>query len=412
MNTKKSTELKLIEKFNAIESEFNKKLMFVEEQSGYSVNLSDIDDLFEYDWEFCKELENKINSVFKEFESEIEEFEIYEVDFQGSLSDIVDNVLSDREESTEYQEMPESFITKKLEIELVEVIQKYSNINTYEELENLVFDNEMDCRHILSELQSISQYFKNEYGKDKIEDIYLSDFIDDNLIVELWDNYIDDETAFDEFVEEQKNKRIIDIEGTHYHGTFWKIEDTMDDDEIDEATYTQLDTQYSNLNCIYITDVEADAEFFNTYNQEREDRENPLVIPIVFKTNVNINNVFNIEPLSTTLYYQNNEYSVQGDREEYFEDLSPNYRGINIDNHYENGGRDIAIFDESDVNNGIEGIKIKINDEWTDYLPPEEAKELYINYCKQIISSKLDNDIGKFAKKDTTNRIKPRRQSI
>ena len=235
----------------------------------------------------------------------------------------------------------------------------------------------------------------------------------DNLIIELWDNYIDDEAAFDELIEEQKNKRVIDIEGAHYHGAFWKIDESMDEDEIDEATYTQLDSQYSNLNCVYITDVEADAEFFNTYNQEREDRENPLVIPIVFKTNVSISDVFNIEPLSTTLYYQNNEYSVQADREEYFEDLSPNYRGINIDNNYENGGRDIAIFDESDVNNGIEGIKIKINDEWTDYLPPEEAKELYINYCKEIMSSKLDNDIGKFAKKDTSQEIaKPKRQGI
>jgi hypothetical protein len=277
----------------------------------------------------------------------------------------------------------------------------------YSDIKSNIFNNHSECKDLANEIEDKYNEYTTKYDNDTIDDFCLEDFIDEDLIIDVWNNYLtkDRDNTLDEMYESQEAERERKIEGEHFHGSYWKVDKNVDLDDIDDDLFTNLHTGNSHLNCVYITDIEDDAEWFCHYKQDTDDINNPLVVDIMFQFEVDIEKVYNIEPMSTELTVDNQEYSVSGDREEYFEALSYKYNGVNIDGNYDNGGADIAIFDHDNVNKGITGIKLKINDEWTDFMSIDDAKETFVNYIKQQLSpdidlSNIEKSITKLNKKD------------
>lgn len=386
--TREEIKEEITEKLQQIENEVAGKIEFINEE--YEEVISDLEELHIFDPDFMKNIEDKINEVFEEYEDVLESKDIREGLLSGYIEEIVDNVFIEHVQSEEYQEQPEEHIEKMVEVKIRKFEHSYDDFTEINSIQDFILEDERTAEDYFNELDTIYSELVEKYGKEEIDNIHIESLSTNTITDDYWNEYlIKNELLNIEAISFLANKELEKkLEGTYYHGTKWKVDKEI---ETEEAAFISLDQDYGSLGAVYVSQEESVADWFVNYGKQDE-----IGIPVVFKfDNVEVNKIFDLnedrikeEYLNKKVFkYNGIPYDVNRDREYYFRELEKEYNGVMVENNYPelNGGDDIALFNEGLINDNLTGIKLLIKDKWTDYMKPEEAVELYEKERKNML---------------------------
>jgi len=153
---------------------------------------------------------------------------------------------------------------------------------------------------------------------------------------------------------------------TVYHGTFWSK---------GEQPHVEPELGYGELGAIYFSQGEDTGEYFSDWHAGAEDTR------VVFRGELKLADPveYTGRPGQQSHYFElddGQEFDIVRDREELYKALSDNgHDAFIIRDNYPDGD-DIAVFDNDKFR--TEEIKIKFpGEDWTDWLEPEAAVELW-----------------------------------
>ena len=303
---------------------------------------------------------------YLELSYNIGEFDISENTYQYIYELIESNIeIADRN-------IPEEYIEN-----IINNIEEDFNLYGYEEVEDLIIDNPELYKEIIESLKSRIEEEMENFNNLSNNEISVEDFksVSSHLFSQLLDNINKDSDLLIHIVNKKTN---VSLNGTYYHGTYFQIENIND---IEENIFLELDLNCTNLNANYVTDEILDAEWFVDYHRNKNEG-----IPVIFEIDIDMKKIYKIDIQKENIIINGNEYSITGDRELYFEELkSKGYEGCLIENNYNNGGHDIAIFEDLRTNR----IKLMLNNKWTDFMVLEEVEDFLRKNIENKRKSKL-----------------------
>lgn len=320
---------------------------------------------------FEDECLNDAEAVLDELEIDYEKLDELSVganveyEFRGKSPSEISQEIQDQVNQID-QEIEDKTIDLDIEDDIDEllkedphfVLEKFNELSVIlEEYEEEFEEYDLDIDSNYSELYEIIETYNNEqYIKDELE-IIAQEKIKEAIFKKVY----------------APGSNIKE----YYHGTTWRIEDG------ELKIHTDLDRDFSGYGANYVSNEEAVAEWFKSWGMNDEEDG----IRVVFKLKMELNKVLEWEMgMDREILIDGNEYDIIEDRETMYTDLDGDYDAINIKNNYpeQDGGDDIALL--LDVPEGsIEGIKImKSQDEWTEYLSVDEAKE----FAKKMLKVK------------------------
>jgi hypothetical protein len=161
----------------------------------------------------------------------------------------------------------------------------------------------------------------------------------------------------------------------YYHGTFWSR--VTDIDEAEDAAFFDLDTGYSDLEVVFVTNLIETAHYFSGWNRTRDDD-----IQVVLRGDLLTENILTkgVGELAGNSFVEidGEEFEV-GNREEFFTVARRRYDAFNIQGNYQGGGDDIALFSASHFN--ATEAKLLIDGTWTEWLDRDAARDLHMEIC-------------------------------
>jgi hypothetical protein len=381
------------DKLSEIEDKVENKINFINEE--YNESISDLDELHIFYPEFMSDIETEINDIFDEYEEILEKKDFRECLGGGYIADLSTEVFTNHEHSEEYQDTPDEHIEKMVEVKIRKVEHNHEDFTEIEDIKEFIELGEDTAEMYFQELDDVFEELKEKYGEESLVNIDIEDITTNRVTDDYWNNYlIKNETLNIQTLSFLAKKELEEnLSGTYYHGTSWEL-DKNNIKEIEEEAFIELDTSYTSLEAIYISESEEVADWFVTYSNNNQ---SDLEIPVVFKfENININKIYDIDieklkdngSNSKTIRINGKIYDVAVEREDYFRELENDYNGVMIKNNYPdlNNGHDIAIFNENLINDNISAIKMKINNEWTDYMNPEDAVEIYKEIRNKVLT--------------------------
>ncbi len=161
----------------------------------------------------------------------------------------------------------------------------------------------------------------------------------------------------------------------YYHGTFWSKVSDIEDAE--DAAFFDLDTGYSDLGVVFVTNLIDTAHYFCGWNRTREDDIQVVLRGELLADNILTKTVHELKA-NSAVEIDGEEIEV-GDREEFFEAARRRYDGFNIQGNYQGGGDDIALFSASCFN--ATEAKLLIDGTWTEWLDRDTARERHLEIC-------------------------------
>lgn len=161
----------------------------------------------------------------------------------------------------------------------------------------------------------------------------------------------------------------------YYHGTFWSMAANID--EAENEAFFDLDTGYSDLGVVFVTNLLDTAHYFSNWNRTRNDDIQVVLRGALLTENILTKTVDELKA-NSAVEIDGEEFEV-GDREEFFEAARRRYDGFNIQGNYQGGGDDIALFSGS-LFNATEA-KLLIDGTWTDWLDRDAARERHLEIC-------------------------------
>ena len=214
--------------------------------------------------------------------------------------------------------------------------------------------------NITRNINQISQLFKNP---DILKTI--KSYIHEQITVFI-KNIIKEEIRhlFEDYYDEHTDITIpsIGINRTAYHGTAF---DSEEDNVFDE-----FDTNYSDFEATWFSEEEYIAEEFS------ENRTAPGYIKAVYMVKLKSDN---LADFSLSIFEELKNFYEYKDAREYIKLLkNAGFDGwITLGSIGYHQYDDIAIFNDNVIE--IVGIKLLINEEWTDYMSLNEANEIIKN---------------------------------
>lgn len=337
----------------------------------------DIQEEFQKDPITVLEKEKKLNEFLKDTDRTL--FFSLELSYQNEQLNISDSTYEYIKDLIENNiELADSNIPEEYILKIIDDIYEEYTLSDYEDIEDLIFDDPELYKNIISHMKELIPNFIenfNELSNNQITITDIKDISNSDIFNELLDHI---EKNQDLVINILKRKKTSALEGTYYHGTFFNIESIAD---IEENSFFELDLENTNLNANYITDEIIDAEDFIDYHRNKNEG-----IGVVFEFNLNINNIYKLDNSKKDIVLSGQTYSVVDDRMEYFEQLRmKNFNGCLLENNYNNGGHDIALFQ----NITPEKVKFQINDEWTDFMDIDLAVDFLENTFKNKRKKKL-----------------------
>lgn len=390
----------ILEKLQQIDNKVESKINNIE--SEYDENIRDLEELHIFAPAFMESIEDEINDLFDNYQEILEEKDLWCPLGVGYTADLSSEVFVEHEHSCEYQSVPDEHVEKIIEIKIRKIEHSYEDLTNIDSIEEFIMECERTAEQYFEELDELFKELKEEFDISDIENTTIESITKNTITDDYWNEYLlkDKQINVSILVFLQQKSLEEKLEGTYYHGTNWKFIKNHQR-EIEGEAFISLDQDYSLLGAVYVTQEEKTADWFVNYNNNNNNNNSndkvDLQIPVVFKyDNVDINKIFHIrddivkrngELYEREFKYEGITYDLQAHRELYFRELERKYNGVMIKNNYEEGGHDIAIFNEDLINDNLSGIKIFINDKWTDYLEPEEAIEIYKQEVKNILNS-------------------------
>lgn len=202
-----------------------------------------------------------------------------------------------------------------------------------------------------------------------IEDI-LSYYDDESLLIheflEKINDFKHDGLGFSagSFLNYLKKDITTQINGYFYHATALSGMDEL-------LNFEYLDTSYSHLGVVYVSDSPSAVDFFA---KSKLDEDNDMAI--IFKLELNIDNLFKINQDGYGYFFvDGREYHVSNDREEYMEHLRQlNYAGVFLENNY-GSHPDIALFRDIMIDSNTEVSILGKNEIWSEFKKINLLKE-------------------------------------
>lgn len=308
----------------------------------------DMDDLFQLYPEKIKEFESTLEKIFSEYDME----ELwYQRLYTGSeiINNYVNDYILEQSRNFDYYSNEEEPLMYQLKKELHDLKNNNDIFICAEEVEEDKDFFKLEESEIIEAYNNLKEIFKNYKSEDFVDDVISSD---SNTILRTLSRLVLNESNINLFLNivKIKNSYQYDPEIKYYHGTVYNK--SAEDD------FSQLDENYGNLNVCYVTEDKASTLFFA---EEYNDSDNgiPVILECEIKSGLKL---FLITPDSSNYFkFKGTEYSVAGDREDYFEDIkNEGFDGAIIIENYNNGGSDIAIFKGNNIE--VKGFYYKKDD--------------------------------------------------
>lgn len=351
-----------------------KVINFLIENEVYSNN---IEDEYKKDPIYILEKEKKLKDLINDADQTVLyylqlSYENGDLDISEDSYQYVSELIESNIELAD-QEAPEEYLEN-----IMNNIEEDYNLYAYEDFEDLIIDNPELYKEIIEALKCKIEEEIENFNNLSNNEINIEDFknVSSNLYSQLLDNINKDSDLLISIVSKKTN---VSLNGTYYHGTYFQIENVND---IEENIFLELDLSCTNLNANYVTDEILDAEWFVDYHRNKNEG-----IPVIFEIEIDLNKIYKINKQKENIIINGNEYSIKGNREEYFEELKEKgYNGCLIENNYNNGGHDIALFENLTPSR----VKLMLNNKWTDVMDLEEVENYLINNIGNKRKNKLN----------------------
>lgn len=279
--------------------------------------------------------------------------------FEGECINDMETVLS-RLGNIDYERLDGLIIGSGVEYEkslFLKFKEKFDDIFVDESLDN-VFSFMSDSDIVSMHNKILSFMIINNVEIDEI----LEYFDDDDYLVlewlekikELKDSGLDFTAAG--FMDNLKIDMVTSLNGYYYHGTALSGMDEL-------LSFEYLDTSYSHLGVVYVSDSPSAVDFFA---KSKLDEYNDMAI--IFKLELNIDNLFKINQDGYGCFFvDGREYHVSDDREEYMEHLRQlGYAGVFLGNNY-GSHPDIALFRDIMIDSDTEVSILGKNEVWSEF---------------------------------------------
>jgi hypothetical protein len=161
----------------------------------------------------------------------------------------------------------------------------------------------------------------------------------------------------------------------YFHGTFWSK--VTDIDEAEDAAFFDLDTGYSDLDVVFVTNLIDTAHYFSNWNRTSDHDIQVVLRGELLAENLLTKSTQELQR-DPMVEIDGEEFNV-GDREEFFTAARRKYDGFNIQGNYAGGGDDIALFSGSHFN-AMEA-KFLIDGNWTEWMDRETARNFHKEIC-------------------------------
>lgn len=163
---------------------------------------------------------------------------------------------------------------------------------------------------------------------------------------------------------------------THfYHGTFWSKVAHID--EAENAAFFDLDTSYSDLSVIFVTNSIETAYYFSNWNRTSDEDIQVVLRGELLAENLLVRSTQALQR-DPMVEIDGEEYDV-GNREEFFEAARRKYDGFNLEGNYQGGGDDIALFSGSHFN--ATEVKFLVDGKWTEWMEQAAARDFHLEIC-------------------------------
>lgn len=161
----------------------------------------------------------------------------------------------------------------------------------------------------------------------------------------------------------------------YYHGTFWSK--VTDIDEAEDAAFFDLDTGYSDLDVVFVTNLIDTAHYFSNWNRTSENDIQVVLRGELLAENILTKSTYELSR-NPMVEIDGEEFEV-GNREEFFSAARRKYDGFSIQGNYAGGGDDIALFSGSHFN--ATEAKLLIDGKWTDWMDRDAARDFHMEIC-------------------------------
>jgi hypothetical protein len=163
-------------------------------------------------------------------------------------------------------------------------------------------------------------------------------------------------------------------EKRYYHGTFWLKAESHD--EVEESAFFNLDSGYSDLGVVYVTNLEETAVYFSKWNTT-SDAIQVILRGALLTDKLLERSAYDLQR-NSTIEIDGVGYEV-GDREQLFDAMRTKFDGFNTVGNYDGRGDDIVLFDAG--NFSATEARLLIDGQWTDWLDREQAVEAFTKIC-------------------------------
>jgi hypothetical protein len=354
----------------------------------FETDIFDLEDLHNYNPNFVMEVETRINELYEKYQEDLEIMDIQHNPHIGLIDCIIENTFEPQTESSQYQDIPDEYLENLLTIKLKSIEEEYENYFFAENIKDLALNNESEGEQFYSDLKDLYEELLEEFDHSEIIAVDVTSLTSSGITDQIWDDYVVEKKDLDlstiAFLAQKELEKSI--EGTYYHGTFWKFDK---DEESEECSFVDLNMDYSVNGSVYISDSEETSDWFSDWKSNNEGEEMFIVLKY---ENIKINKLYNIPNGTKEININGIEYDVADDRENYFAELKNKYNGVIVVNNYvDHDGDDIAIFNENEINKCLTGIKIRNpkTKEWGEYIEPQKAVEIFKREYDKRFNKKL-----------------------
>lgn len=196
-----------------LEDEITEKISELEEE--FNVEIFELEELHKYNPNFVMKIEEKLNIFYNEIEDELEEYDIWSSPSIGLINVISDNIFENREESFQFDEIPDEYLENLLKKDLLLIENKFNNIKGDIETEELNILSSHDFQKVYEQLKNIFHELKDNFDENKIREIDIDDYTNIKIIAQIWNDCIlnnvdlkQSSESKNDFIKDFLNKKI------------------------------------------------------------------------------------------------------------------------------------------------------------------------------------------------------------
>lgn len=172
------------EKIDEIGEEVEEKISEAEEI--FNVSISEIEELHEYESEFVKSVEDRLNEIYDEYEEEVK-FHNFLLT-HDSMYVITDDMFAYQENSTKFQTESDKYNEHKLTKEIYQLKQEFEEYDEYIDVGEMINENEIDSLNLMfDKLTKLYKEYESEFEVDMYD---IPEHIKMPIFEDIWDSYL------------------------------------------------------------------------------------------------------------------------------------------------------------------------------------------------------------------------------